>query len=118
MNPAPSPTDLAPNDVTFVYQQIENVIHSLKKLPLHTEMQLAKVSLSKDTATGGKYWCGTAYLRRLTLQWGRSGTNGQTRTLPRDQSDHAALEELRNRAIKKIQEGYALDRAKSSALII
>jgi len=67
------------------------------------------VSLQKSTPHGGKFWKAVAHPNGLALQWGRLGTAGQGKVLdlPRCAQGNP-VQELMDRALAKINEGYVL----------
>ena len=66
--------------------------------------------LDKGTPSGGKFWGATATPQGLSLTWGRSGTTGQRINVAVDQcADHNPVQELLNRALKKLRGGYVLN---------
>ena len=69
------------------------------------------VHLDKGTPSGGKFWGATATPQGLVLTWGRNGTVGQRVTVnPAQCVNHDPIQELLNRTLKKLREGYVLDR--------
>jgi predicted DNA-binding WGR domain protein len=68
------------------------------------------VCLQKSTPHGGKFWKAVAHPNGLALQWGRLNTAGQGKVLdlPRC-SQGNPVQELMDRALTKINEGYVLN---------
>ena len=67
------------------------------------------VFLEKTTPYGGKFWKAVAHPNGLAVQWGRLNTAGQGRVLdlPRCAQGNP-VQEMMNRALAKINEGYGL----------
>lgn len=68
-----------------------------------------------DGQTLTKDWVGDAGAEGLTITWGHSGQSGQQHFVPVDTcKDKSPILELTSRAAKKLREGYALIKTKSS----
>ena len=67
------------------------------------------VHLKKSTPHGGKFWKAVAHPNGLALQWGRLNTAGQGRVLDLARCARGnPVQELMDRALAKINEGYVL----------
>jgi predicted DNA-binding WGR domain protein len=67
------------------------------------------ILLEKSTPHGGKFWKAVAHPNGLALQWGRLNTAGQGRVLDLARCARSnPVQELMDRALAKIREGYAL----------
>jgi hypothetical protein len=66
-----------------------------------------RIALYKPTAHGGKVWIGTACASYILVHWGRKDTRGMSKTIPLA-SVSQSLEALRDRALRKVREGYSL----------
>ena len=68
-----------------------------------------------DGQTLTKDWVGDAGAEGVTITWGRTGQSGQQHFVPVDTcKDKSPILELTSRAAKKLREGYALIKTKSS----
>ena len=97
----------APDDASLVQQGLHPLLGAdLSKFPTPPFLHL-----DKNTSSGGKFWGATATPQGLTLTWGRSGTVGQRVSVDAAQcANRDPVQELLNRTLKKLREGYALDR--------
>lgn len=72
------------------------------------------IILEKSNPYGGKFWNGFAQPHGLSIRFGRHGTVGQGRLVEQDRCTNAnPVQELMNRALAKIREGYGLCSVKS-----
>lgn len=96
------------DDITRVRQGV----YPLLGADLSTIATLPFVHLEKasNNPAGSKFWGATVNTQGLTLNWGRSGTVGQRVTVDTAQcANHDPMQELLNRTLKKLREGYTLD---------
>lgn len=110
MNPGDS---AAVDDIVYFTQKMKQVIQGLSALPLHPDLILADIWLIKDTRSGGKFWAGCVTPSQFVLRWGKKGTTGQKRISIKASVD-LALTEIKDRALHKIREGYAVVRPDST----
>ena len=70
---------------------------------------LPRVTLAKDTASGGKFWLGLITPDGVSLRWGKAGTAGTAKFIPCGECrrSNPALE-LKDRALDKLGKGYRL----------
>lgn len=107
------PQESAPvGDIEYICKKMDQVIQGYRALPPHSDLILAMICLTKDTRSGGKFWVGSVAPSQFELRWGKNGTNGQKRISTKASVD-LALDELKNRAVHKIREGYAVVRQDS-----
>ena len=66
-----------------------------------------EIMLECPTQSGRKYWYGKAYAWGLSLRWGKAGTSGGNKDIPKSQcsQDNPVLE-LQNRCLGKLAKGY------------
>ena len=65
---------------------------------------------ASNNSSGGKFWGATVTPQGLVLNWGRANTVGQRVTVDTAQCvNRDPIEEMLNRSIKKLREGYALN---------
>ena len=89
---------------------VQQGLHSLLRADLAQFPTQPFLHLDKGTPSGGKFWSATATPQGLSLTWGRSGTTGQRISVAVDQcADHNPVQELLNRALKKLRGGYILN---------
>lgn len=96
------------DDITRVRQGL----FPLLGVDLNTITTLPFIHLEKasNNPAGSKFWGATVTAQGLILNWGRSGTSGQRITVDTAQcANHDPMQELLNRTLKKLREGYALD---------
>lgn len=66
-----------------------------------------QISLQCPTGSGGKFWKATAIAEKLVIWWGRLGTAGSRKDIPKDQcKQNNPVLELRDRALSKLGKGY------------
>lgn len=108
-----TPKDSAPiPDIEYIHKEMNQVIHGFRALPLHPDSILVDVLLIKDTPSGGKFWAGCVTPSQFVVRWGKKGTAGQKR-ISTKVSVELALAEMKDRAIHKIRDGYAVVRQDS-----
>lgn len=100
------------DDFEYICIKMDQVIQGYRALPLHPDLILASIWLTNDTRAGGKFWSGCVTPSQFELRWGKKGTNGQKRIFTKASVD-LALAELKDRALQKIREGYAVVRQDS-----
>jgi predicted DNA-binding WGR domain protein len=106
--------DSAPvDDIVYLKQKMDQVIHGFSALPLLSSSILVDILLTKDTLSGGKFWSGCVTPSQFVLRWGKKGTAGQKRISTKVSID-LALTEMKDRALLKIREGYAVVRQDST----
>ena len=89
---------------------VQQGLHSLLRADLAQLPTQPFLHLDKGTPSGGKFWGATATPQGLSLTWGRSGTTGQRISVAVDQcAGHNPVQELLNRALKKLRGGYVLN---------
>lgn len=106
--------DSAPvDDIVYLKQKMDQVFHGFSALPLLSGSILVDILLTKDTLSGGKFWSGCVTPSQFVLRWGKKGTAGQKRISTKVSID-LALTEMKDRALLKIREGYAVVRQDST----
>ena len=84
-----------------------------------SDLLMGEEALRKEYVLDGqtltKDWVGDAGAEGLTITWGHTGQSGQQHFVPVDTcKDKSPILELTSRAAKKLREGYALIKTKSS----
>lgn len=69
-----------------------------------------EISLECQTGSGSKFWHGIASHDKLTLCWGKTGTQGGMKHISRDQCRwNNPVFELRERSLEKLAKGYDIN---------
>lgn len=98
---APFPTIKATAD--FLAGKLANVTPSSL---VHTST-CPKLTLHRNTASGGKMWVAHALEEGLNIQWGKCGTRGQQKFIPINQcAGNSSVLEMQKRTIEKLKKGY------------
>ena len=68
-----------------------------------------EIMLECPTQSGRKYWYDKAHAWGLSLRWGKAGTSGDNKNIPKSQcSQNNPVLELQNRCLGKLAKAYDL----------
>ncbi len=89
------------------------ILQSLKMLEAEAAANLITLSFEPEiglfcpTPSGGKFWNGKATAAYLHISWGKLGSTGSVKEIPRNQCvQNNPVLELRERALQKLGKGY------------
>lgn len=98
------------NDVEYLQRTLQRLL-GCTDLASYTRLPDLHLDKATDNKAGGKFWHCTVTTNGLDITWGQRKTAGQSLHIERAQcSDNDPVQELLNRAQKKIREGYGIDR--------
>lgn len=90
----------------FIIQGLKDLILEAAANPQTLSFQ-PQICLECPTSAGGKFWRGSAIAEKLAIWWGRTGTAGSRKDVPRDMcKQNNPVLELQERALGKLAKGY------------
>lgn len=94
------------------------ITQTLDALAIHTQTNpdhlltlpdFPRIALEAPTASGGKFWVGSAMETGISIRWGKIGTAGTVKHIPISQCNQKnPVLELKSRTLSKLAKGYGI----------